>query len=166
MSSIQSSIIQSNINPKLTALGTSVGCVMFQNGVVDSPMHSSPQIPIGSSIRAQIKNVPLNDTTKRPNMLEVDAKMKYASKTIRDDSDGGSLPCTPDQQSDSDSEAHCVCPARDDVLESSTRPLISRFMREFTGLSKSQRSESRELSTMKRVVDGLLEKHKIAYRGR
>lgn len=160
------SIIQANINQKLTALGASVVGVMFQNGGVESPMHSSPQVPINSALRPHIKNVPLNNTAKRPNVLEVNPSIKYGSKMIVDNSDGGSLPCSPDQQSDSDSEANSVCPVTDDVLESSTRPLIRRFMLEFTGLSKSQRSESRELSTMKRVVDGLLEKHRIAYRGK
>lgn len=165
MSSIQSSIIPSNINQKLAAVATNFVGDWFQNGGVESPMPSSPQVPISSN-RARSKNVPFNDTSKRPNRLEVDPTMKYLSKMIRGDSDGGSLPSSPDQQSDSDSEAHCVCSGIDDVLENLTRSLIRQFMREYTGLSKPQMSESRELSTMKRVVDGLLEKHNIAYRGR
>lgn len=161
MSSIQSGIFPSNIDQKLAALSTSVVGVMFQNGGMEPPMHSS-QVPIGS-LFACIRSPPSKNTSKRPNMLEVDPTMRYISKTIGDD--GGSLPCTPDQQSESDSEEHGVCPERGDALENSTRPLISRFMREFGEPSKAQRFE-RILSTMERVVDGLLEKHSIAYSGK
>ncbi|KRX31328.1 hypothetical protein T09_3628, partial [Trichinella sp. T9] len=51
------------------------------------------------------------------------------------------LPCTPELQSDSEIDVSS-CPAGDEVLENDTRHLISRFLRDFTGLSKSQWNEN------------------------
>lgn len=154
------------IKTNRTALNVTTGVmsVMFQNGVVGGPMHSSPQIAMGSSIDSHNGNVDLNDTPKRPNMLGVNQTKDYVAKTHlvdSDDLDGGSLPCTPELQLDSE-----ISSAGDEVLESDTRQLISRFMADYTGLTKARWNESRELSTMKTVVEGLLEKHRYAYNGR
>lgn len=158
------------IKSKRTALNVTTGVmsVMFQNGVAEGSMHSSPQIGMGSSIDSHNVNVALNDAPKRPNNLGMNPTKDYVSKALREDReeiDNGSLPCTPELQSDSDMDVSS-CPAGDEVLENDTRQLMSRFMRDFTGLQKPQWNERRALSTMKRVVDGLLEKHRYAYNGR
>ncbi|XP_034730523.1 induced myeloid leukemia cell differentiation protein Mcl-1b [Etheostoma cragini] len=160
-----------NIIPtKRTALNLTTGvmsCLIHpQNGVVEGPIHygsgnSSPQIAVGSSKEIQNGNVGSNDTPKRPKNLVVNG---YGTKTLREDSDdldGGSLPCTPDP----DGEMVSSCPAGDAVLENDTRQLIGRFLRDFTGLSKPQWKESRALTTMKRVVEDVLDKHRYAYNG-
>lgn len=73
------------------------------------------------------------------------------------DSDG-SLPCSPDSQSDSELEA--------EALESDTRQLLHHFLQLHTGLCPARRSpQSPALSTMTRVVDNLLDKHRYAYNG-
>lgn len=147
---------------------TGVISVMFQNGVVERSMHSSPQIAMSSSIDSHGGNVNLNDAPKRPNNLGVSPAKDYVSKVIREDReeiDDGSLPCTPELQSDSEIEVSS-CPAGYEVLENDTRQLLSRFMADFTGLQRPQWSQSGALSTMKRVVAGLLEKHRYSYNGR
>lgn len=156
------------IKTNRTALNVTTGVmnVMFQNGVVGGPMHSSPQIAMGSSIDSHNGNVALNDNPKRPNILGVNQTKDYVAKNLRvdsDDLDSGSLPCTPELNGEIDVSS---CSAGDEVLESDTRQLISCFLADYTGLTKAQWNESRELSTMKIVVKGLLEKHRYAYNGR
>ncbi|XP_076593181.1 induced myeloid leukemia cell differentiation protein Mcl-1b [Chaetodon auriga] len=165
-----------NIIPtKRTALNVTTGVMSFmlhQNGVVEGPMHygsgdSSPQIAVGASLDSHNGNVGSSDTPKRPKLLGVNSTNSYTTKNLRGDSsdmDDGSLPCTPELQSDSEIDVSS-CPAGYEVLENDTRQLISRFLRDFTGLSKSRWNESKALSTMKRVVDGVLEKHRYAYNG-
>lgn len=123
---------------------------------------SSSQIAMGSSKDSQNGNVGSNETPKRPRNLGVNG---YAAKNLREDSDDvddGSLPCTPEIDSETDVSG---CPAGDEVLENDTRQLISRFLREFSGLSKPKWNERRALSTIKRVVEDVLEKHRYAYNG-
>lgn len=147
-----------------TAMGTVN--LMFQNGVGDAAALSSPQIPVGSSRDSINGNV--GDSPKRPSKLSVLAPKVCLSKAVQEngeDTESGSLPCTP--------EAHSVDgldvsgrPAGDEAaLDSDTRQLISRFMADFTGISRGQWRESRALATMKRVVADLMEKHRYTYRG-
>ncbi|XP_070767431.1 induced myeloid leukemia cell differentiation protein Mcl-1b [Enoplosus armatus] len=157
-----------SINVNVTA--GIMGLILPQNGVVEGPMHygsgdSSPQIAIGSSFES--RNVGSNDTPKRPKILEVKSTKGFVTKSLRENSDDmedGSLPCTPEFQSDSEIDASS-CPAGDEVLDIDTRQLVSRFLRVHTGLSTSQWNESKALSTMKRVVENVLEKHRYAYNG-
>ncbi|KAL7393792.1 hypothetical protein ABVT39_016038 [Epinephelus coioides] len=145
--------------------------ILPQNGGVEGNINygsreSSRQIAMGSSKDSHNGNVSCNDNPKRPRVLGVNSN-GYATKNLRDDSediDNGSLPCTPEQQSDSEVEVS-GCPAGDEVLESDTRQLLSRFFRDFSGLSKPQWHESRQLATMKRVVEDVLEKHRYAFNG-
>lgn len=148
---------------------TGVVGAMFQNGV-GGTMHSSPQIAMGSSIDSHNGNIALSDAPKRPSMLGVSQAKGYVTKNLRgDDDDGpedGSLPSTPEMQlTDSDLDGP-GCTAGDEALESDTRQLISRAMSDFSGLTKARWNESRAHSTMKRVIEGLLEKHRYAYNGR
>ncbi|XP_065814120.1 induced myeloid leukemia cell differentiation protein Mcl-1b [Labrus bergylta] len=162
------------INMKRAAVSVSAGVMSFmmpQNGVGEGQMHygpeaSSPQIAMGSSLASQNGNVGSNETTKRPKALVVNSgKVFPAIKGLREDSDDiedGSLPCTPEPDSETEVSS---CPTGGEVLESDTRQLISAFLREHTGLSKPGWNESSALSTMKRVVEDVLAKHRYAYNG-
>uniref|UniRef100_A0A3B4AGK2 Bcl-2 Bcl-2 homology region 1-3 domain-containing protein n=1 Tax=Periophthalmus magnuspinnatus TaxID=409849 RepID=A0A3B4AGK2_9GOBI len=76
----------------------------------------------------------------------------------------GSLPCTPEFHSDSEMELSSYS-AEHEVLESDTRQLLSDFFKLFTGISQPKWKQRPALSTMKGVVDKLLEKHRYAYNG-
>lgn len=127
---------------------------------------SSPQIAVGSTIDSQNGNLSSNDNPKRPKNLEVSPTSRYRAKISQEDSDvdDGSLPCTPEMQSDGETDVSS-CPAGDEVLEADTLQLIIQAMKHFTGRSVPRWSENRALPTMKRVVDGVLEKHRYAYNG-
>lgn len=148
-----------------------------QNGVVEGSMYygsgnASPLMTRASSIDTQNGNVASSDTPSRPKILEVNSLSKNAphrgflTKNMLDDigdNDDGSLPCTPELLEESGITS---CSAEDEVLENDTRRLIDTFLREFTGLSKSRWGQGKTLSTMKMVVEDLLEKHRYAYNGR
>uniref|UniRef100_A0A3B4T8L9 MCL1 apoptosis regulator, BCL2 family member b n=1 Tax=Seriola dumerili TaxID=41447 RepID=A0A3B4T8L9_SERDU len=157
-------------SPKPTAFTAMNYCICRQNGGLetwtDGSGDSSPEIAIGSTICSHNGNVVPNDNSKRPKSLEVTSTNGYATKASREDSDvdDGSLPCTPEIQSDGETDVPS-CPAGDEVLEDDTRQLISQSMKSFTGRSIPRWTEHRALQTMKRVVDGVLEKHRYAYNG-
>ncbi|XP_053182269.1 induced myeloid leukemia cell differentiation protein Mcl-1b [Scomber japonicus] len=149
------------------AKGTAMASLLFaQNGVVEGSVLRAPTIDSHNGI------VSTNITAKqRPTSLVVNPKNRngYATKTttLREgssDIEDGSLPCSPELQSDSDPDVS-GCPAEDEALEIDTRQLIKHFLRDYTGLSKPRWSESKPLSTMKRVVEDVLEKHRYAYNG-
>lgn len=134
-------------------------------GSIPRSRSEAPDFTMDSPTDSHNGHVGPSDTPKRPRKLEMNSPKGFLTKNRREDSDeveDGSLPCTP--QSDSDSDVPS-CPAGDELLESDTRQLIERFLREHTGLSKCQWNESKALSTMKRVVDDMLEKHRFAYNG-
>lgn len=56
-------------------------------------------------------------------------------------------------------------PTEEAKLERETRELIVSFYRSYIGLSRSERSRHKALGTMKRVVDDVLIKHAIAFKG-
>lgn len=136
--------------------------VVFQNGV-NEPRLSSRQIPMGSSVDSQNGNVGQCDVRKRPSKLVVNATKGFGTKPNQEDSADGSLPCTPEMDSISDASG---CPAEDQALDSDTRQLVMRFIMDSTGRTKAQWNENIILSTMKRVVGQVLEKHRYAYNGR
>ena len=158
--------------PKKAAITTGV-MSYFQNGVVGGTMHydsrdSAPEIAMSSSLDSQNGNVVSNDTPKRPINLGVNTTKAYVPKTLLEDSEDleeGSLPCTPELQSENDMDISS-CPAGDELLDQVTKQLISRFLAVYTGLSKLRWKENKELSTMMRVVEGVLEKHRYAYNGK
>uniref|UniRef100_A0A1A7XT37 Myeloid cell leukemia sequence 1b n=1 Tax=Iconisemion striatum TaxID=60296 RepID=A0A1A7XT37_9TELE len=145
------------------------GCFFSQNGVVNGRLHyepgiSTPHVPTSASLDSENGNVESGDGPKRPSNLEVTSHNGFAAKRFSHEEDEGSLPCTPECHTDSESEvpgAH----AGDEVLDNDTTQLISRFLMEYTGLLKHQWRESKELTTMKRVVNDILEKHRCAYKG-
>ncbi|XP_041649152.1 induced myeloid leukemia cell differentiation protein Mcl-1b [Cheilinus undulatus] len=168
-----------NIIPTTTkraAFGVTTGVMSYilpQNGVVDGQIHygvgaPSPQTAMGSSLDSQNGNVGSNETPKRPKNLVVNAGKGFVTaKALReasDDIDDGSLPCTPELHSDGETDVSS-CPAGYELLENDTRQLIGRFLREYTGLSKPGWNETSALSTMKRVVEDVLAKHRYAYNG-
>lgn len=138
--------------------------ILPQNGVVDYSPGVSPSKVAINSIDCHNGNY----GPERPKNLEVNTSNGYASKNHMGNSDeveDGSLPCTPELMSDSEVDVSS-CPAGDEVLENDTRQLVSQFLNDFTGLSKAQWTETKALSTMKRVVGDLLDKHRYAYNGR
>lgn len=136
--------------------------VVFQNGE-DSSRVSSRHIQMGSSVDSLNGNVGDCDAPKRPSKLVMNAKKGFGPKPDLEDSEDGSLPCTPEMDSISDASG---CQAGDEALDSDTRLLVWRLIMESTGRTKAQWNESSILSTMKRVVGQLLEKHRFAYNGR
>lgn len=143
--------------------------ILPQNGVADyGSRESSQQLAMGASMDSHNGNVVSSDAPKRPKNLVMSTVNGYATKSLREESEeieDGSLPCTPELQLDNDTDVSS-CPAGDEVLDSDTRQIISRFLRDYVGLSKPQWNESKALSTMKRVVEDVLEKHRYAYNGR
>ncbi|XP_069568018.1 induced myeloid leukemia cell differentiation protein Mcl-1b [Brachyistius frenatus] len=142
-----------------------VGCLILpQNGVTNGSMRYGSR---GSSIDSRNANVGSGDVPKRPKNLGVTATNGYAAKGPREGSGGvdeSSLPGTPELEMDSGTDVSGFS-AGDEVLDHDTRQLILRFLKDFTGLSKPQWNQSKSLSTMKRVVEDVLEKHRLAYNG-
>lgn len=68
----------------------------------------------------------------------------------------GSVPSSPG--SDIEEDAYTS-------LDMETREIIDTFLKNFTGLSHSKIGKKQVLSTMKRVVESLVVKHEIAYKG-
>lgn len=136
--------------------------VLLQNGVASGSTGSQSQLNTGyrsSSVTDSYKG-----STERPTMLGVNSIKDYSPKHIRSgsgDSDDGSLPCTPELR-ESDGES---CSAEYEALSADTRPLIQRFYAEDAGTVRPRWTEGKPLSTMKRVVGGLLERHRITYKG-
>lgn len=52
------------------------------------------------------------------------------------------------------------------AVDTETRQLMQHFLSEFVGTRKPRWDESKALSTMKRVVGEVLEKHRYVYNGR
>lgn len=142
---------------------TAMGTIMLQNGVGNGAGLSSPQIPLGSSRDSINGNV--GESPKRPNKLPVFKPKVCVTKAIQENSEdinGGSLPSSPETHSVDGLEES----GRPAALDSDTRQLLSRFLADFTGLSKAQWKESTALTTMKRVVGDLMEKHRYVFNGR
>lgn len=55
--------------------------------------------------------------------------------------------------------------SRYEALDKETRQLMRCFLSEYAGLMKPRCKESQALSTLKRVVANLLEKHRYTYNG-
>lgn len=137
--------------------------MMFQNGVVDGAGHSSPLIPMAS--RGSLGG---NDSPKRPSKLSVIPPKVCVAKANQEDSqdiDHRSAPGTPEMNSVNGLDVSGR-PAEDEAaLDCNTRQLLSRFMAYSCGIGSHQWRESAALSTMKRVVANLMEKHRYVYNG-
>lgn len=75
--------------------------------------------------------------------------------------DDGSLPTSPDSQP--------CCPefpTAETELHRETRELIGAFYRKHTGLSRSERCRHKAMKTMQKVVNELLLKHEIVFKGK
>lgn len=138
--------------------------VLFQHGVTNEPTGSQTQL--NTSCRSASVTDSFKGNTERPTMLGVNAMKDYNPKHSRSgssDSDDGSLPCTPELREDDDSGESGS--AEYEALSADTRPLIQRFYSEDSGLVRPRWTDGKSLSTMKRVVGGLLERHRITYSG-
>lgn len=149
-----------NIITNRTAVGTMN--MMLQNGVVYGEGHSSSLIPMAP--RGSHSG---NDSPKRPSKLSViPAMMTKANQEDSQDIDRRSAPGTPEMNAVNGLDVSGR-PAEDEAaLDNDTRQLISRFMADFCGIGSHQWRESGALSTMKRVVANLMEKHRYVYNGR
>lgn len=137
--------------------------VLFQDGVASGSTDSQTQLNTGYR-SSNGGTDSYKGSTDRPKMLAVNSIKDFNTKHIRSgsgDSDDGSLPCTPELR-ESDSES---CSAEYEALSADTRPLIQRFLAEHSGTERPRWKDGKSLSTMKRVVGGLLEKHRITYNG-
>ncbi|XP_029360273.1 induced myeloid leukemia cell differentiation protein Mcl-1b [Echeneis naucrates] len=122
-----------------------------------------PKMWTGGAGASSVDSPIRSDVAKRPTNLEVSSKGGCPPKIVRENSGGESVACTP--ESNSDSEAEASSPAERELLRADTCQLISQTMRWYTEWSTPRTKQHRGLDTMKRVVDGLLEKHGIAYNG-
>ncbi|CAL8247787.1 unnamed protein product [Lota lota] len=138
--------------------------IIPQNGVEDRSVefHSEDS----STMRERSSSIELGLTTfksgddcpPRPTTL---GTPNMVNKSLDIEEGDGSLPCTPELQSDVDMDSQ----SEEQVLESDTRQIISTFLRDYVGASKPKRKQDKVQATMTRVVDGVLEKHRYAYKG-
>lgn len=143
----------SNTQSNRSTITTGIMSVFLQNGVAGRSFSNNST--------DRFEN--FNKDPERPSKLGVNQHKDYVPKSLRadsDDVDDGSLPCTPQSDSDTDSWS-----AENEALTNDTRQLIGLFLAEHTGLRSSRWNESKALTTMKRVVDSLLEKHRYTYNG-
>uniref|UniRef100_A0A3Q2P7X9 MCL1 apoptosis regulator, BCL2 family member b n=2 Tax=Fundulus heteroclitus TaxID=8078 RepID=A0A3Q2P7X9_FUNHE len=141
-----------------------VNCLISQNGVGDGQPHYRPGLQLPEVEMSSSSEDLRWDCSKRPKNLRVMARNGFAVKSIQENRDDGSLPSTPEMQADSEA-AGCGSHAGQEALDSDTTELISGFLRDFTGLSGHRWYTKKSLSTMKRVVEDLLSKHRYAYTG-
>lgn len=158
------------MSAKPTTALSQVSClILSQNGVVDRETHYNeglhvPAVAMGSAVDSlRSSREPNGNIRKRPTNLLPNG---FVVKSLQEsDADDGSLPCTPEQHSDSETDGSGGH-AGDRVLDTETRELISSFLRDFTGLSKGRWHRSKPHTTMKTVVEDVLLKHRYAYNGK
>jgi len=145
-------------------------------GVVEGPMHYGPggnnasfQMARDTQHGSVVAGSETTTTPQRPKMLNVNDSPKlshlsdFVSKNDLGDNDDGSLPCTPELDSEIDLSD---CSVGDEVLEHDTRHLIGGFLTDFVCVSSQpRRKQSEAQSTMKRVVEDVIEKHRYLYNG-
>lgn len=154
---------------KPTATLSPMSClILSQNGVVDRETHYNsglhvPAVAMGSAVDSlRSSREPNGNIRKRPTNLSPNG---FVAKSLQEsDADDGSLPCTPEQHSDSETDGSGGH-AGDRALDTDTRGLISSFLRDFTGLTKCRWHQSKAQTTMKTVVEDVLSKHTLAYNG-
>ncbi|KAL4629524.1 hypothetical protein GN956_G16514 [Arapaima gigas] len=76
----------------------------------------------------------------------------------------GSLPNSPPDSPDTALDS-CCFPKADPQLHRDTHALIGEFLRARAGLSRRERVQPRALPVLRRVVEELLEKHRLVYQG-
>ncbi|XP_051922462.1 induced myeloid leukemia cell differentiation protein Mcl-1b [Hippocampus zosterae] len=140
-----------------------------QNGVGEGSMQcNSPSVASKSPPQVHRAVATLGAVNgNKPRPLEILCKGGLATMNHRNnshdefdvESNDDSPPSTPDSQDS------LVGDGRNDVLDAETKGLIKRFLTDFTGLSTASWNESKAHSTMKRVVEKVLEKHKYKYNG-
>lgn len=133
-------------------------------------MHYGAATGAPSKRDSQIDNLG-SDAPIRPKILGVqnpcNGILVNRVPALNTTADEGSLPCSPELPPSDYGGNMTSCSSGDEVLEHDTRELIGSVLRDHTGLSVSRcnRSQSKYFSTMKRVVEDVIEKHRIAYNG-
>lgn len=138
------------------------GFLLPQNGVAEGAVSLPVTMDSQNGNVGAHSNGPLHH--QRPSALVV--KNEHRNKGLREgnyDNSDGSLPCTPEFPSDSELSGYSA--EEDEVLESDTRQLLSDFFQLITGISQPRWNQRPALTTMKRVVENLLEKHRFVYNG-
>ncbi|XP_041708767.2 induced myeloid leukemia cell differentiation protein Mcl-1 [Coregonus clupeaformis] len=170
-----------NLSKSFTRATTTM--LNIQNGVVGGSSYPAGASPLyyfgangavcaGASPKSKVDTDLGNgtgDTPPRPTKLGVNVVKSnvldnhLSDRSNNDDSDD-SLPCTPQMASECGPEIS-NCPSGDEVLEHDTRQLIENVLGDYTGLSPSRWKQSKTLTTMKRVVEDVIAKHRYAYNG-
>ncbi|KAK5609849.1 hypothetical protein CRENBAI_016580 [Crenichthys baileyi] len=145
-----------------------MSCLIISQNGVDEQTHynqglRAPEVPRSSSMNS----INVNFMKHRPMILGVTPSNGYVGKSLQENGNGadhGSLPCTPELELESEtvvSQGH----AGNAALDNNTRELIDSFLRDFTGLSEQRWRQNKPLSTMIRVVENVLSKHRYNYNG-
>lgn len=152
----------------------------FQNGVVGGSSYpagtplcyfgetvcagASPKSKVDTDLGNGTGDTPPRPTKLGVNVVKSNVLGNHMSDRSNDDDSDGSLPCTPQMASECGPELS-NCPSGDEVLEHDTRQLIENFLGDYTGLSQPRWTQSKPLTTMKRVVEDVIAKHRYAYNG-
>ncbi|XP_072535650.1 induced myeloid leukemia cell differentiation protein Mcl-1b [Salminus brasiliensis] len=102
------------------------------------------------------------DIVPRLGMGALTLGISSETRTTRPGVGDGSLPGSPSSDCEEFTVDHCK---EYETLDGDTREIISDFLRNFSGLSRSDGRHSAVVKTMIRVVDGLVAKHGIVYKG-
>ncbi|CAL8287678.1 unnamed protein product [Merluccius merluccius] len=138
-----------------------------QNGLLqprpDSPPTTTTTTTVATTPTAvELRASPYKSSGGHGGVTQRPTKLTMGVNMVRDEDDGGSLPCTPE------------FPGNDelDTLTGETRRLIHSYLAYVAGLSSSsssssssKRKQEQVQATMARVVQDVLEKHQYAFNG-
>uniref|UniRef100_H2MLZ3 MCL1 apoptosis regulator, BCL2 family member b n=1 Tax=Oryzias latipes TaxID=8090 RepID=H2MLZ3_ORYLA len=116
----------------------------------------SARVPLPSTLASHVANPDPSDQLKRPQDLE------YSARRFHDVDDDGSLPNTPELECEASVSGDN---SGIDALNEDTTEFLTNFFRNFVGISQYRHRDNKYMSTAKRVVNDVLEKHKITYNG-
>lgn len=102
-----------------------------------------------------------DEVDSSPRVLLPERKALGFDSGFHSSEDDGSLPTSPDSQPCSPE-----FPTGETELMRETRELIVEFYLSYTGLSRSERRPHKAMGTMRKVVNDVLTKHEIAFKGK
>ncbi|KAF6736591.1 Induced myeloid leukemia cell differentiation protein Mcl-1-like [Oryzias melastigma] len=122
----------------------------------------SARVSLTSATASRGANPDPSEQMKRPQDLDMlGNKSPYAARRFHvDDDDGGSLPNSPELECD-----NSVLVPNDPPINQDTTEFLTNFFRNYVGLSQSRHRESKYISTAKRVVNDVMDKHRFAFNG-
>uniref|UniRef100_A0A8C7X109 MCL1 apoptosis regulator, BCL2 family member b n=1 Tax=Oryzias sinensis TaxID=183150 RepID=A0A8C7X109_9TELE len=128
----------------------------FTGHILGRAGEMSARVPLPSTLASRVANPDPSDPIKRPQDLE------YSTRRFHDVDDDGSLPNTPELECEASVSGDN---SGIDALNENTREFLTNFFRNFVGISQYPNRDNKYMSTAKRVVNDVLEKHKITYNG-